>query len=127
MAIKLYQWDATVTPTLVSPNKYDGSFEIKWYQPGYVSMTEGFAVLFNALNQIDGVGVVVKSNADGVAAVKAYLKPSIDTTKVANIRAKYTADDEFFSLRTDDTAIKDDIASIVAAVETERDTWLDVS
>ena len=123
MAIKLYQWDTSIKETLASPNKFDNTFEIKWWQYGYVSMTEGFAVLFNSLND----DVLVKSNADGVTAVKAFYKKTTDEDKVARIRLKYTADDEFFSLRTNDTAIKNDIASIVAGVETELNAWLDVS
>tara|TARA_R110001599_G_scaffold247581_3_gene447620 strand:+ start:218 stop:589 length:372 start_codon:yes stop_codon:yes gene_type:complete len=123
MAIKLYQWDTSVVDRLVSPAKFDGAYKIQWHQHGYVSMTVEFAALFNTLND----NVLVKSNADGVTAVKAWLKPNTDKEKVTNIRKKYDANAEFFALRTNDTAIKNDIASIVAAVETERDTWLDVS
>jgi len=123
MAIKLYQWDVSKKDVLACPNKYDNTFEVRWWQHGYVSMTEGFAVLFNSLND----DLLVKSDADGVTAVKAYYKPATDGDKVARIRMKYTADDEFFSLRTDNTAIKNDIASIVAEVETELNSWLDVT
>jgi|TARA_B100001146_G_scaffold172224_1_gene153142 hypothetical protein len=126
MAIKLYQWDTSVAPTLVSPNKYDGTFEVKWHQSGYVSMTEGFAVLFNDLNE----DILVKSDADGVAAVKAALKPKTDNDKVTAIRAEYSADDEFCALRTEyaeSSPVQDRIAAIVKGIEDERDGWLDVS
>lgn len=122
MAIKLYQWDTSKADQLVSPTKFDGTYKIRWFSHGYVSMTVEFAALFNKLND----NLLVKSDADGVTAVKAYLKPSIDAEKVSKIREKYTLNDEFFSLRTNNTAIKNDIAKIVAAVETERDSWLDV-
>ena len=123
MAIKLYQWDVSKKDVLASPNKFDNTFEIKWWQHGYVSMTEGFAVLFNELND----NLLVKSDADGVTAVKAYYKQTTDNLKVSRIRAKYTVDDEFFSIRTNNTEIKNDITAIVAQVETELNAWLDVS
>ena len=126
MAIKLYQWDTAVTPTLVSPNKYDGTFAIKWHQDGYVSMTEEFAVMFNDLNE----DVLVKSDSDGVAAVKAYLKLNTDNDKVMAIREEYSVDDEFCALRTetaDSSPVQDRIAAIVKGIEDERDGWLDVS
>jgi len=123
MAIKLYQWDTSVQETLVSPNKYDGTYQVKWWQSGYVTMSEGLAVLFNGLNN----DILVKSDAAGVAAVKLFSKQHYDMEKVSNIRLKYDINDEFFALRTDNTTIKNDIATIIAAVETERDALLDVS
>jgi hypothetical protein len=125
MAIKLYEWDATLLPEMVCPNKYDPSFQVKFYPDtlGYVSMTEGFAVLFNALNG----NCLTKSDAAGVAAVKLGLKRDTDTLKVDSIRESYSMNDEFYALRTDNTAIKNDIAAKVLAVETARDAWLDVS
>jgi len=123
MAIKLYQWDISVQDELVSPSKFDGSYQVQWHQHGYASMTVEFAALFNTLNN----DLLIKSDADGVAAVKAWLKPMRDKNKVTNIRKKYDANAEFYALRTNDTAIKNDIATIVAAVDTAQDAWLDVS
>jgi len=123
MAIKLYQWDVSQKEELTHPTTFSGDYVIRWFQNGYVSMTTEFATLFNTMNN----DLVVKSNADGVAAVKLCLKGETDNEKIAAIRREYSVNDEFFALRTDDTAIKNRIAAIIAGIETERDSWLDVS
>jgi len=123
MAIKLYEWDLSQKDVLANPPKFSGDFKIKWHIHGYVSMTVEFATLFNGLNN----NVLKKSDADGVAAIKLSSKKETDSLKVAAIRREYSVNDEFFALRTDDTAIKNRIAAIIAGIETERDSWLDVS
>tara|TARA_R110001606_G_C15402805_1_gene653413 strand:+ start:13088 stop:13459 length:372 start_codon:yes stop_codon:yes gene_type:complete len=123
MTIKLYHWDVSQKDVLANPSKFSGAYKIKWHVHGYVSMTVEFAALFNSLNN----NVLTKSNADGVAAVKAACKPDLDRQKVAAIRKEYSVDDEFFALRTNNTTVKNRIAAIISDIETERDSWLDVS
>ncbi len=124
MAIKLYKFDVP-RRDLVQPKEYDGSMSPpKWWPGQYASLDTKFADLMVKLNRDVKFE---KGDADTVKAVKAALKSDTDNQKKRRIRAKYTLDDELQALRTNNKTVKDDIASIVAAVESERDALLDVS
>ena len=125
MAIKLYEYDANTYKAATDfkyPNKMQAGLFIHWWQTGYVSMDTDLAALLNPLNE----NAFTKSDADGVAAVKAASKSYYNGLCGAKIAEAYTIGDELQAHRTNDTATLTDIGNRVAGVLAERDALLDV-
>lgn len=126
MAIKLYQYSASDYKAATDfnyPNKMQSGLFLHWWQEGYVSMDTEMAALLNPLNE----NAFTKSNADGVAAVKASTKAYYDEQCAAKVAETYTIYEELKAHRTNDTAVLTNVGNIVASVMAERDALLDVS
>ncbi len=125
MGYKLYKSDVKVGE-LDQPKVYAGTMSPpKWHSSSvYASLDEEYVKLLIKLNPDANI---VKGDADSVKAVQAILKPHTDSQKRRKIREKYSVEEELKALRTEDKTVKDDIASIIKAVDTERDALLDVS
>ena len=126
MAIKLYQYNASNYKAATDfnyPNKMQAGLFLHWWQEGYVSMDTDMAALLNPLNE----NAFTKSDADGVAAVKAASKSYYDDQCVARVAATYTIYEELKAHRLNETAVLTNIGDLVAAVMAERDALLDVS
>ena len=68
-----------------------------------------------------------KADADCKAAVKELLKPVHVAETNKKIRAEFSVEQELGALRTDHKPTKDRIAAIIAEMNTERDSALDIS
>lgn len=126
MAIKLYQYDAESYKSATDfkyPNKMQSGLFIHWWQEGYVSMDTAMAALLNPLND----NAFSKSDADGVAAVKALSKSYYDNLCVSTVGDTYSIHDELRAHRTSDSTVLNNIQTIINSVKAERDTLLDVS
>ena len=125
MGYKLYKSDVKMSE-LDQPKEYAGTMLSPQWHPSsvYASLDEEYVKLLIKLNPDANI---VKGDADSVKAVQAILKPHTDSQKKRKVREKYSVEEELKALRTDDKTVKDDIASIIKAVDTERDALLDVS
>lgn len=118
--MKLYKYTIDESQ-IVHPSSWDGTvaIEITWLGDGFVAMDDGWKALMVAAN----ADTFTLCDADDVTAAKALSKSYWDGRKADAIRQKYSESEELRALRVDDTAVKNDIASIITAINTERDAY----
>lgn len=120
MAQSLYKW----TGPLVQPASFDGDEAPAWYGTdadgvSYALMTSAYAGACTVEN--DDLAVTTASAAKTWVKENSKQAMAIDAECVAEIRKKYTVDQEFAAHRTSNTTVLNDIGAIVTAHQALKD------
>ena len=118
--MKLYKYTIDESE-IVHPSSWDGTVAVKisWLGDGFVAMDDGWKALMVASN----ADTFTLCDADDVATAKDLSKSYWNGRKADAIRQKYNESEELRALRVDDTVVKNDIASIIDEINTERDAY----